>query len=196
MPATLGSAQEQDLNSTSLLTSGVILATVTMTFGAMIAVFVVRSQSQVFWGHLAIPSALWASTAVLIASTVTLEKARRYLKENLQKDSYRLLVWTTALGIAFLVGQIIGWVQFLLSGVVLAGNPHSWFIFLFTALHGLHILLGLGGLGYLLVRTREPVSGPRYQMKTRAITNGVALFWHYLDFLWLVLFALLVLWRR
>ena len=79
---------------------------------------------------------------------------------------------------------------------MLARNPHSWFIFLFSGLHALHIVIGLAGLIYLLFRTREPASGPRYQSKTRAVANGVSVFWHYLDFLWLVLFSLLLLWRR
>jgi heme/copper-type cytochrome/quinol oxidase subunit 3 len=79
---------------------------------------------------------------------------------------------------------------------VLQNNPHSWFIFLFSGLHGLHILLGLGGLAYLLMRTHLPAGGPKYRMKTRVIAHGVSLFWHYLDFLWIVMFVLLLSWRR
>jgi cytochrome c oxidase subunit 3 len=187
--------RESDLNSISLLTAGVVLATVTMTFGAMIAVFVYRSQGQL-WGHIAVPSVLWLSTLLLIASSVTLEKARRRLALNDQVRAFGLLRWTTALAGGFLLSQITAWLQVLHSGVLLARNPHSWFIFLFTALHGLHILLGAGGLAYLLLRTREPVSGPKYQMKTRVVANGVSLFWHYLDLLWIVLFGLLLIWRR
>jgi heme/copper-type cytochrome/quinol oxidase subunit 3 len=51
-------------------------------------------------------------------------------------------------------------------------------------------------LAYLVFRTREPASGPKYQMNTRVIANGVSIFWHYLDFLWIVLFTLLLTWRR
>jgi len=187
--------RERDLNSVSLLTAGVVLATVTMTFGAMIAVFFYRSEGKV-WGHIAIPSVLWLSTALLLASSATLERARRALALNRQVLGFRLLAWTAALATAFLIGQVVAWFQVLRSGIQLAQNPHSWFIFLFTALHGLHILLGLGGIAYLVFRTREPVSGPRYQTKTRVVANGVSLFWHYLDFLWLVLFGLLLTWHR
>jgi heme/copper-type cytochrome/quinol oxidase subunit 3 len=91
---------------------------------------------------------------------------------------------------------VAAWFQVLHSGIVLARNPHSWFIFLFSGLHGVHILLGLGGLVSLLFRTRESASGPKYRMKTRAFAKGVSIFWHYLDFLWLVLFTLLLTWRR
>ena len=167
-----------------------------MTFGAIIAVFIIRSQAPMFWGHLRIPGILWGTTAVLLASSVIFEMARRRLIRNDQRAFFRLAAWTAGLGLMFLAGQIAAWFQILDSGVILVRNPHSWFIFLFTGLHGLHIVAGLAGLGYLLVRTRVPASGPKFQMNTRAIATGVAIFWHYLDFVWLVLFGLLLTWRR
>ena len=188
-------ARDRALNSLSLLTVTVVLATVTMTFGAMIAVFVVRSQYQQFWGHIHVPAVLWFTTSVLLASSATLELARHRLARKDQSGFFRLTAWTTGLGVVFLAGQIVAWLEILGSGIVLAHNPHSWFIFLFTGLHGLHIILGLAGLGYLLFRTRVSASGPRYQSKTRAVATGVSIFWHYLDFLWLVLFFLLLFWR-
>ncbi len=187
--------RQGDLNSLSIFTVIVVLATVTMTFGALIAVFVIRSQSQQFWGHIRVPGILWATTATLLASSATLEAARQRLAKSNQRGFFRLTAWTTGLGVLFLIGQIVAWFQILHAGVILARNPHSWFIFLFTGLHGLHIVVGLSGLAYLLIRTREPASGPKYQLQTRAVASGVAVFWHYLDFMWVLLFALLLFWR-
>lgn len=184
------------MNALSLLTTGILLATVTMTFGAVIAVFLYRSQAQIFWGHIHVPKLLWATTAILIASSATLERARRLLGRNEQEAAFHQFVFTTVLAVVFLAGQIGAWLEVVYSGIVLSKNPHSWFIFLFVALHGLHILLGLGGLLYLVMRTRHRVTGPKYQVKTRALASGVSLFWHYLDFLWIVLFVLLLTWRR
>ncbi len=167
-----------------------------MTFGALIAVFMIRSTSPQFWGHIRMPSILWLSTAALLASSVVFEVARKSLLSGDQRRFFRLTAWTTGLGTLFLLGQITAWLQVVHSGVILAHNPHSWFIFLFTGLHGVHIIAGLAGLSYLLFRTRQQPSGPRYNMHTRAMANGVAVFWHYLDFLWLLLFALLLFWRR
>ena len=194
--ASVPATRERDLNSLSILTAVVVLATVTMTFGAMIAVFVVRSLAPKYWGHLHVPGILWGTTCILLASSFTFESARRHLKANDQAGFFRLMCWTTGLGVIFLLGQLMAWFQMLHSGIVLANNPHSWFVFLFSGLHGLHILLGLGGLVYLVGRTREPASGPRYQMKTRVVAKGVSFFWHYLDFLWVLMFVLLLLWRR
>ena len=188
--------REKEVNSLSILTVIVLLATVTMTFGALIAVFVIRSQSEQFWGHIHIPRILWVTTCLLLASSITFEVARRRLADNEQTSFFRLTAWTTGLGTFFLIGQIIAWLEILRSGIILARNPHSWFIFLFSGLHGLHIVAGLAALVYLLVRTREPAGGPKYQMHTRAFASGVAVFWHYLDFMWLLLFGLLLFWRR
>jgi cytochrome c oxidase subunit III len=189
-------ARERELNSMSVLTVVLAMGTVTMTFGALIAVFFIRAQKNMYWGHLQIPPVLWVTTAVLAASSVTIEVARRRLRRDDRGGFFRLMAWTTALAVLFLAGQLVAWFQVLHSGIVLARNPHSWFIFLFSGLHGLHILLGLSGLVYLLFRTREPASGPKYQMTTRAVAFGVSIFWHYLDFLWVVLFTLLLTWRR
>lgn len=189
-------ARERELTSLSNVTVIVALATVTMTFGAMITVFVYRSESSQFWGHLHIPGLLWATTAILLASSFILENARRKLMRGDQAAFFKEAAVATGLGVLFLIGQIAAWLQILHSGIVLANNPHSWFIFLFSGLHGLHILLGLGGLIFLLVRTYQPAGGPKYRMKTRAIAGGVCIFWHYLDFLWVLLFVLLLVWRR
>jgi cytochrome c oxidase subunit 3 len=191
-----GATREREMTSLSLVTVIVILATVTMTFGSMIAVFFYRSLAPQFWGHLKISPLLWVTTATLLFSSMTFEKAQEHLSQNDQVGFYHLLQWTTGLGVLFLLGQIAAGYQILHSGVVLANNPHSWFIFLFSGLHGIHIVAGLIGLAYLLWRTREPASGPRYQMTTRVLARGVSICWHYLDFLWLLMFALLLLWKR
>ncbi|MBV9674980.1 MAG: cytochrome c oxidase subunit 3 [Acidobacteriaceae bacterium] len=191
-----GVTREREMNSLSLVTVIVILATVTMTFGAMIAVFFYRSLAPRFWGHLKISPILWLTTAILVVSSFTFEKARQRLAQNDQIGFHRLIRWTTGLAVAFLVGQAAAGFQILHSGVVLANNPHSWFIFLFSGLHGIHIVAGLIGLAYLLIRTKEPASGPRFQMTTRVVARSVSICWHYLDFLWLLMFTLLLLWKR
>ena len=190
-----GVIREREMTSLSLVTVIVILAMVTMTFGAMIVVFFYRSLAPKFWGHLHIPFILWLTTGILIFSSMTFEKARQHLAFNDQIGFHHMMRWTTGLAAMFLLGQIAAGYQILRSGVILANNPHSWFIFLFGGLHGVHIIAGLIGLGYLLLRTREPASGPRFQMTTRVVARSVSICWHYLDFLWLLMFMLLLLWK-
>ena len=188
--------RERELNSLYMVTAVVVLVIVTATFGALIFVFLWRSQNSYLWKHLRIPSLLWVTTPILLASSVLLERARRSLKVGDRAGFLRFLRWTTGLGFLFLIGQGAAWLQVMHSNVILEFDKHAWFIFLFSGMHALHILAGVGGLAYVLYRSHEPASGPRYQMTTRALTNALAVFWHYLGFVWVLLFGLLLLWRR
>lgn len=189
-------ARERELNSLYIVTVAVILVIVTATFGSLIFAFFWRSYNGYLWGHLQVPPLLWGTTAVLAASSFCLERARVVMKVPDQVRFYQMVKWTTVLGVIFLVGQATAWLQVTHSNLFLQKDKHSWFIFLFSGMHAIHILAGLGGLAYLLYRAREAVSGPRYQMTTRAYTNALAIFWHYLGFVWLVLFLLLLTWKR
>jgi cytochrome c oxidase subunit 3 len=189
-------ARERELNSLYLVTVIVVLVIVTVTFGSLIFVFLWRSQTAYLWGHLQVPSLLWITTAILLSSSVTLERARVSMKAGDRSAFLRLVQITTALGALFLIGQAAAWWQVIRSNVALDKNKHSWFIFLFSGLHALHIIVGLAGLAYLLHRARQHAGGPRYRITTRAYTNALTIFWHYLGLLWIVLFALLLTWRR
>jgi cytochrome c oxidase subunit III len=177
-----------------IYTAGVIgiLVVVTMTFAALILVFINRSQVSFNWMHIILPPILWFDTLILAASSFTFEIGHRKLCANDQPRFYRWTLRTALFGVAFLAGQIFAWWQILEAGQLVDRNPHSFFFFLFSGLHGLHILAGLAGLAVLLYRTREPASGPRWQMTTKALAGAVAIFWHYLDALWVTLFALLL----
>jgi cytochrome c oxidase subunit 3 len=189
-------ARERELNSLYMVTAIVVLVIVSVTFGALIFAFIWRSQNGYLWERLRIPSLLWLTMAILPASSALLERARRALKAGDRARFLHFLQWTTAFGFLFLLGQGAAWLQVVHSNVMLAFNKHAWFIFLFSGLHAVHILAGVGGLAYLLYRSYEPASGPRYQMTTRAYMNALAIFWHYLGFLWVVLFGLLLTWKR
>jgi cytochrome c oxidase subunit 3 len=187
---------ERNINSLSTVTLVVTLIAVTMTFGAIIAVFVMRASRDEFWSHIQLPSVLWLSTALLLSSSFVYEAARNKLQSGDLGKFHHTMARAVALGVCFLFSQLTAWLQLLRSGVVLQNNPHSWFILLFSGLHGAHILLGLSGLIYLYWRSREPASGPKYQLTTRTLARSIGVFWHYMDGMWLLLFALLVFWRR
>ena len=95
---------------------------------------------------------------------------------------------TTALGFLFLIGQLIAWRQLARAGVFLDPNPSSSFFYVFTAAHGLHIFGGLGALLGVAFHT-----GRRLTLATS--TNVVAMYWHFMDGLWVFLFLLLILGR-
>jgi cytochrome c oxidase subunit III len=188
--------KERDLNALYQLGILVTLAVVTTTFGSLIFAFVYRSAVPQNWSHIELPQTLWVSTVLLLVSSAMVEVGRRRLKQGDQRGFNRAIWWATGFGFLFLLAQLTAWFQILRTGVMLERNPHSSFIFIFSGMHGVHILIGLAGLFYLLRRTREPASGPKYQMTTRVWANAVSAFWHYLDFVWIVLFTVLLTWKR
>ena len=188
--------RERQLNGIYAIGMLAALAFVTMTFGALVAAFLVRSRTTFQWTSIILPPLLWVDTAILLASSFTYEKGHRKLRANDQRGFFEWTRYTTILGSLFLIGQLAVWWQILASGQFVRNNPHSSFFFLFSGLHGAHILAGLTGLSVLLYRTHEPASGPNWQMHTRVLANAVAIFWHYLDGLWIVLFTLLLLVKR
>ncbi|HXE15400.1 MAG TPA: cytochrome c oxidase subunit 3 [Bryobacteraceae bacterium] len=188
-------AQQREKQLNGLYTIGLIgtLAFVTVTFSALIVVFVIRSHNSFNWTGIILPPVLWADTVLLIASSLTYEKGHAKLRNDDQRGFYRWTLYSFGLGVLFLLGQLAAWWQILRAGQLVTNNPHSSFFFILSGMHGLHIVVGLAGLGALLYRTHEPASGPRWQMNTRVLANAVAIFWHYLDGLWVVLFGLLLL---
>lgn len=171
------------------------LASILMLFTALTSAYIVRAASSNDWKPLPMPRILLLSTALIIISSGTLEFAKRKLKAAVESSYKSWLLLTTALGIGFLVSQLLAWRQLVHQGVYVASHPHSSFFYLLTATHGVHLVGGLLALVYLLVRTRKPVDDERFQAKRLAATGAVALYWHFMDALWIYLFLLLFFWR-
>ena len=166
------------------------LAGIVMFFMALTSSFLVRKGLGDDWVSFALPRILWANTLVLLASSGAIQFARARLRSGDTEGFRRWWGITTALGVLFLVGQFAAWRQLAAQGVFLATNPSSSFFYLLTALHGLHLLGGIAGLFYVAYR---PWQRSRITQSTAA--DLVSIYWHFMDGLWIFLFALLYLGR-
>lgn len=170
----------------------VVLFGITMMFAAFTSAFIVRKAS-VDWHSFTLPSILYFNTLLLIASSITLEIARRRvatfmggLKAKVERPA-RWLYITLFLGLLFVAGQYVAWSQLRAEGLYLATNPSSSFFYLLTAAHALHVLGGLGGLMYVIHKLRKSVL--RHNQ-----LDAASRYWHFMDILWLYL--LLLLWMK
>ena len=169
----------------------IALAPILMMFTAFSSAYIVRRGLGNDWQTLELPGILWLNTTLLAASSLTLEKARACLARGLAPGFNRWWSVTTALGVAFLLGQLVAWWQLARSGVFLASNPSSSFFYLLTAAHGLHLLGGEVALLYVASQAvRAGVAPAR-----RTVVDVTAIYWHFLGGLWVFLFLLLLLWR-
>ncbi|HTR68339.1 MAG TPA: cytochrome c oxidase subunit 3 [Terriglobales bacterium] len=184
---------QDDSSAASRTGIWVVIAAITMTFAAFTSAMIVRQGASLDWRHLAMPRILYFNTVVLLASSVTLEIARRRFRsfvigtESERAGVLRALYATLALGLLFLAGQYMAWLQLKADGLYLATNPSSSFFYVFTAAHGLHLLGGLAGLLYVIRRFGRSAL-------RRGTLGAAAHYWHFMDLLWLYL--LLVLWMK
>jgi cytochrome c oxidase subunit 3 len=172
------------------------LASILMMFTALASALIVRAglPSSLDWRGGQMPSLVYLSTALIIASSFTFTRAKSALKKNVEGAYQLWLGLTLLLGLGFLASQFLAWRQLVAQGLYLASNPHSSFFYVLTGLHAVHILGGIIGLGYLFAIARRG-AGDDADAKRRTLTDVVGIYWHFMDLLWVFLFLLLFLWR-
>ncbi len=164
------------------------LTAIGMLFAGLSSAYIVMRGAPA-WQNVALPTALWVNTFVLLASSVTIERARRRAQSDQMGPTKFWMSLTAGLGLVFLIGQVLAWRQLVSVGVYLPTTLHSSFLYVLTGAHALHILGGLAALGYVLVRTL----GDRYTGSNHEPIALCATYWHFMDGLWVYLFLLLIL---
>ena len=170
----------------------VFLGVVGGLFSLFISAYVMRMGSTDWWG-LPVSRLLWANTALLAASSVTLQWARSQAHHGQMETLRPTLIAGFLLAALFLAGQILAWKELNAAGYVLAGNPANSFFYVLTGLHGLHILGGLLVLGRTAIRAFATNQSP-----TR-LNLGIdlcAIYFHFMFAVWLVLLALFAGWAN
>lgn len=165
------------------------LVAIVMFFMALTSAYIVRKGLGGDWQPVRLPSLLWINTAVLLASSVTIEVARRRASGRL-KSFRRWWALTTLLGVAFLAGQVIAWRQLVHAGFYLKSNPANSFFYMLTASHGVHLAGGIIALLYVAFRVWE-----RAKISRDAAAELASIYWHFMDGLWVFLLILLNLGR-
>jgi len=168
----------------------VLLASISMTFLALTSALIVRQGAALDWQHVTLPGILYFNTAVLIASSVTLTVGRRKVAASvgpLANTGAHPAFWlnvTLVLGLLFVAGQYVAWLQLRSEGLYLATNPNSSFFYLLTAMHALHVIGGLGGLARVIRKFNRSVL-------KKTTLDATARYWHFMDVLWIYLLWLL-----
>jgi cytochrome c oxidase subunit III len=169
--------------------TAILLAIISITifFMALATAFLVRKNGQ-DWVPAQLPSVIWLNTIILLASSATMEFSRRRLAAGDPHGFRRFWQITTALGVLFLVGQLVAWGQLVARGVFVASNPASSFFYIFTAAHAIHLLGGVCALTYVLLHAFKKTEAPRAMA-----AEVTSYYWHFMDGLWVFLLALLYL---
>jgi cytochrome c oxidase subunit 3 len=168
----------------------VLVAATTMVFAALTTTFLARHDGVEYWPEIPFPPLLWVNTLVLLVSSAFIEMARHALRNGRRTWFNRWWTAGTLCGAVFLAGQAAVWRGLQQNGMFEPGNPSSAFFLLLTAVHAFHLLAAMTVLVYVDVNALRFQLGPA----RRTVADVSAVFWHFLDGLWVYLLVLFSVW--
>jgi len=142
------------------------------------------------WQRMPEPWLLWFNTAVLFFSSMVFVNTQIASKNNQFQIVKKRLLLIGFLAFAFLIGQLLVWQQLIANGFYVSTNPSNAYFYVFTALHGLHLL---GGLVYWYLTIKKVwISSDIVVAKVKHTVDLCAIYWHFLLAVWVVLFGLML----
>lgn len=140
------------------------------------------------------------NTAVLITSSLTMALGIYFLQKNQKNKAVFSLFFTVACGAVFMIVKYFEWTHKFHLGIFPGkyfaataeyGNQALYYsiYYTMTGLHGVHVLVGMGLITWVAIKAAKGHFGPHYYTPV----EGVGIFWHLVDLIWIYLFPLLYL---
>ena len=129
------------------------------------------------------------NTVVLLTSSLFVALGTQAARGGKSVDAYRLFGLALAFGAAFPVLKLVEWLPKISAGMTPGENLFFTYYYMMTGLHLCHVLLGLVIMGFVMRDLRVS-----HQPNIKFVETG-AMYWHMVDLLWLILFALFYLMR-
>ncbi|GAB4257305.1 MAG: cytochrome c oxidase subunit 3 [Saprospiraceae bacterium] len=169
----------------------VMMAIGMLFFGIMVAFIYTRVENGVL--PIRLPWLFLVSTAVLLACSHYLRKAKAAFENDEPALFRQTLVRTLWLTVAFLLVQVAAWAWLFSQNLDLKSGQGAGYLYLLSMLHFVHVLAGIPFLWLFLRKFNRQVqmelggqlffSDPEKRLQLRL----VSMYWHFLDGLWLLL---------
>lgn len=164
------------------------LLSVIMIFASLTSAYIVR-KAEGNWVDFELPPIFWVSSIIILISSVTHHIAFFQAKKDNLDQVRGWMIITALLGIGFLVTQWYSWVYLVQINVYFASNNVAGsFLYVLVGLHALHLISAILFVFVITGRTF------RYKVHSKNLL-GIELcttYWHFLDALWIYLFAFLL----
>ncbi|WP_440879410.1 cytochrome c oxidase subunit 3 [Tenacibaculum sp. C7A-26P2] len=164
----------------------VSMISMVMFFAGLTSAYVI-SMKREDWVSFGLPQAFYLSTIFILLSSFTLWLSQKALKKNQLPKSFILLVTTFILGLGFIWFQYIGFNQLKEMGLYFTG-PESTvstsFIIGITFMHVIHLIAGVLVLLVVIYNHFKK----KYSSANMLGFELGAIFWHFVDVLWIYLF--------
>jgi cytochrome c oxidase subunit 3 len=132
-------------------------------------------------------------TICLLSSSVSIWRAERAIASNRMRHFSLWLATTICLGVIFMVGTAREWEKLIyLDGLTVSTNLFGTTFYSLVGLHATHVVLGLAMLSAFLLFTWMG----RFDQRQQARFEVIALYWHFVDVVWIVVFSVVYLFGR
>jgi nitric oxide reductase NorE protein len=131
------------------------------------------------------------NTLILLTSSLFMVRAVEAARTGVRAAVIRNLALTMLIGSGFAVTKIIEYAAKAHAGIGLTTNEFFTYYFVFTGIHFLHFLIGIGALTMMLVKARRDGLDAKFQ----TWIESVGCYWHMVDLLWIMLFPMIYLQR-
>lgn len=168
------------------------LASEVMFFAALIGSYVVLRLGASSWpdpNEVLGVGVLAVNTFILILSSVSMVMAHDAAAGGDFRRCRNFLLGTAGLGLTFLVIKVLDYAHLSHGGFTIGSSLFASCYYTLTGFHGLHVLAGVVAL---LTGAWKAGSG-RFTSEEHGYVEGVGLYWHFVDLVWIVLFAILCL---
>ena len=164
----------------------VAMISMVMFFAGLTSAYVI-SMKRDDWVTFDLPDAFYMSTILIVLSSITLILSQRFLKQDKRQISLVLVIVTLILGIAFIWQQYVGFNELKNAGLYFTGpgsTVSTSFIIGITLMHVLHLIAGVFVL-FIVIYNHF-----KYKYKPNDLLGFElgAIFWHFVDVLWIYLF--------
>jgi len=170
------------------------MVSMTMMFAGLTSAFVV-SKSRADWlKDFQLPTAFYWSTFVILSCSLSFFLAKKAIKKDNYRQTTIMLLSTLLLGILFVILQFAGFEQIVAEGYYFTGQASSittTFLYVVTVMHLMHLA---GGLISLLIIIYNHFKQKYNASQTLGIELG-AMYWHFLDILWVYIFLFLIFFK-
>lgn len=161
-----------------------------MTFAGLTSAYVVSASRPDWLNDFKLPQAFLISTVVIVLSSIAFHMAKTFVKKGNNSMAGTMLLATLALGITFVFCQFNGFNEIIESGYFFTGSESTVttsFAYIVIVVHMAHLFAGLIVLLVVIYNHFKQKYNPS---QTLGIELG-AMFWHFLDVLWVYLFLFL-----
>lgn len=163
------------------------MASIVMVFAGLTSAYVVSKSRPDWLTDFTLPASFLWSTIAILASSVTFFLAVKSIKKDNRANTTMFLLLTLALGLTFVALQFAGFGEVVEQGYYFTGsasNVTTSFLYVIVVVHLVHLF---GGIISLLVVIYNHFKQKYNSSQTLGIELG-AIYWHFMDFLWLYLF--------